>query len=547
MPNPLCTLLFSSLFILSFVPPPLSAHSPPQPPSSACRSTLYPKLCLSILSAFQHSPASSDNYSKFSVKQSLKHARRLSDSILHFLANNTKQKSLMSYAEISALNDCHHLQELNVDYLETITGELKTAENMSDVLVGRVQSLLSAVVTNQQTCYDGLADAGSGIARALAAPLGDAAAMYSASLGLVTHALGSGRRRRKGGGGVSGRRGAMELDWARLPTSVLIEILHASEESPKGRRLLGELDMDGGIHVNDTVTVSPYGGGNFTTINEAIAFAPNNSAIEDGYFIIYAMQGYYEEYVVVPRNKKNIMLIGDGINSTVITGNRSVIDGWTTFNSATFVVSGERFVAIDITFKNTAGPEKHQAVAVRNNADLSTFYRCSFEGYQDTLYIHSLRQFYRECNIYGTVDFIFGNAAAVFQNCNLFARKPMPNQKVAFTAQGRTDPNQNTGISIHNCTIEAAPDLAMDLYSSSLSTNYLGRPWKEYSRTVYMQSYIGSFINPVGWLEWNGTKGLDTLYYGEYENYGPGANTSMRVQWPGYSVMNASEAFNFSV
>ncbi|KAL0380084.1 UNVERIFIED_CONTAM: putative pectinesterase/pectinesterase inhibitor 25 [Sesamum angustifolium] len=302
--------------------------------------------------------------------------------------------------------------------------------------------------------------------------------------------------------------------------------------------------MDGGIHVNDTVTVSPYGGGNFTTINDAIAFAPNNS---DGYFIIYAMQGYYEEYVVVPRNKKNIMLIGDGINSTVITGNRSVIDGWTTFNSATFVVSGERFVAIDIAFKNTAGPEKHQAVAVRNNADLSTFYRCSFEGYQDTLYAHSLRQFYRECDIYGTVDFIFGNAAAVFQNCNLFARKPMPNQKVAFTAQGRTDPNQNTGISIHNCTIEAAPDLTMDLNSSNLSTNYLGRPWKEYSRTVYMESYIGSLINPVGWLEWNGTKGLDTLYYGEYENYGPGANTSMRVQWPGYSLMNASDAFNFTV
>ncbi|KAK4414259.1 putative pectinesterase/pectinesterase inhibitor 47 [Sesamum alatum] len=547
MPNPLRTLFFLSLFILSLAPPPLSAQPPPQPPSSPCKSTLYPKLCRSLLSAFQHSPASSDNYSKFSVKQSLKHARRLSDSILHFLANNTKGKSLMSYAEISALNDCHHLQELNADYLELISGELKTAENMSDVLVGRVQSLLSAVVTNQQTCYDGLADAGSGIATALAAPLGDAAAMYSASLGLVTHALGSGRRRRRGGGGMSGRRGAMELDWARLPTSVLFEILHESEESPKGRRLLGELDTDGGIRVNDTVTVSPYGGANFTSINDAIAFAPNNSAVEDGYFIIYAMQGYYEEYVVVPRHKKNIMLIGDGINSTVITGNRSVIDGWTTFNSATFVVSGERFVAMDITFQNTAGPEKHQAVAVRNNADLSTFYRCSFQGYQDTLYVHSLRQFYRECDIYGTVDFIFGNAAAVFQNCNLFARKPMANQKVAFTAQGRTDPNQNTGISIHNCTIEAAPDLAMDLNSSNLSMNYLGRPWKDYSRTVYMQSYIGSFINPVGWLEWNGTKGLDTLYYGEYENYGPGANTSMRVQWGGYSLMNVSEAFNFTV
>lgn len=84
----------------------------------------------------------------------------------------------------------------------------------------------------------------------------------------------------------------------------------------------------------------------------------------------------------------------------------------------------------------------------------------------------------------------------------------------------------------------------MDL-NSTLS--YLGRPWKQYSRTVYMQSYIGSLINPVGWLEWNGTVGLDTLYYGEFQNYGPGANVSDRVQWPGYTVMNASQAVNFTV
>lgn len=121
----------------------------------------------------------------------------------------------------------------------------------------------------------------------------------------------------------------------------------------------------------------------------------------------------------------------------------TTIDPIRTFDAA---VSGDRFIAVDVTFRNTAGPEKHQAVALRSNADLSTFYRCSFEGYQDTLYVHSLRQFYRECEIYGTVDFIFGNAAAVFQSCNLYARKPMAAQKNAFTAQGRTDPNQNTGI-----------------------------------------------------------------------------------------------------
>jgi len=207
-------------------------------------------------------------------------------------------------------------------------------------------------------------------------------------------------------------------------------------------------------------------------------------------------------------------------------------------------VSGERFIAVDVTFRNTAGPEKHQAVAVRNNADLSTFYRCSFEGYQDTLYVHSLRQFYRECEIYGTVDFIFGNAAVVFQNSKIYARKPLPTQKNAVTAQGRNDPNQNTGISIQNCTIDAAPDLAMDLNSTA---SYLGRPWKVYSRTVYLQSYIGNVIQPAGWLEWNGTVGLDTLFYGEFNNYGPGSNTSSRVQWPGYFLLNATQAWNFTV
>uniref|UniRef100_A0A7N2LHV2 Pectinesterase n=1 Tax=Quercus lobata TaxID=97700 RepID=A0A7N2LHV2_QUELO len=317
-----------------------------------------------------------------------------------------------------------------------------------------------------------------------------------------------------------------------------------SVHCPNKERTLSELKGNNGILVIDKVTVTRNGTGNFTSITEAIAFAPNNSMPEDGLFVIYAREGYYEEYIVVPKNKRNILLIGDGINKTVITGNHSVIDGWTTFNSSTFAVSGDRFIAVDITFRNTAGPTKHQAVAVRNNADLSTFYRCSFEGYQDTLYVHSLRQFYKECDIYGTVDFIFGNAAAVFQSCNIYSRKPLVNQKNAVTAQGRTDPNQNTGISIHNCTIEAAPDLAMDL---NFTSTYLGRPWKEYSRTVYMQSYIGSVIDPVGWLEWNGTFGLDTLYYGEFKNYGPGANTSMRVHWPGYSLMNATQALNFTV
>jgi len=184
-------------------------------------------------------------------------------------------------------------------------------------------------------------------------------------------------------------------------------------------------------------------------------------------------------------------------------------------------------------------------VALRSGADFSAFFRCSFVGYQDTLYVHSLRQFYRECDIYGTVDFIFGNAAVVFQNCNLYARKPNENQKNLFTAQGREDPNQNTGISILNCKIAAASDL---IPVKSSFKSYLGRPWKTYSRTVYLKSYMEDLIDPAGWLEWNDTFALDTLYYGEYMNRGPGSNTSARVTWPGYRVINSStEASQFTV
>ncbi|KAI5342847.1 hypothetical protein L3X38_010723 [Prunus dulcis] len=540
-------LLLSLLYNFSLLLPTSASSS--SSASSACKSTLYPKLCRSILSTIRSSPSDPYNYGKFSIKQCLKQARKTSKAIDHFL-HKTKNKSvLVNHSERNALEDCFEFSELNVEFLEAISTELKSAESLNEALVDKVQTLLSGIVTNQQTCYDGLVASKSTILgndTSLATAFSNATQLYSVSLGLVTHALARNLKKHKKNKGSD--HGGIKAHKIREPLETFIKALRKnpvkkSTASQRGERILEQMESSG-ILVNDTVIVGSYGTDNFTSIGEAIAFAPNNSKVEDGYFVIYIREGYYEEYLLVPKHKTNVMLLGDGINKTVITGNHSFVDGWTTFNSSTFAVSAERFIAIDITFRNTAGPQKHQAVAVRNNADLSTFYRCSFEGYQDTLYVHSLRQFYKECDIYGTVDFIFGDATAVFQSCNLYARKPMANQKNAFTAQGRSDPNQNTGISIHNCTIEAAPDLALDLNST---LNYLGRPWKLYSRTVIMQSYIGPLISSVGWLEWNGTVGLDTLYYGEFQNHGPGANTSKRVQWPGYNLMNASQAVNFTV
>jgi pectinesterase len=205
-------------------------------------------------------------------------------------------------------------------------------------------------------------------------------------------------------------------------------------------------------------------------------------------------------------------------------------------------VSGAGFIARDLTFRNTAGPAAHQAVALRVDSDRSAFFRVAVEGHQDTLYAHSLRQLYRDCRIAGTVDFVFGNGIVVVQR-SLVATLPLaPGQTGSVTAQGRKDPNQNTGFSFHGCVVEGK------------YPTYLGRPWKPFSRVVVMESYLGPGIQARGWLEWaaagsgDHSPGLATLFYGEYRNYGPGAGVAGRVKWPGYHViMDAAVASRFTV
>ncbi|KAG5113415.1 hypothetical protein JHK82_036684 [Glycine max] len=221
----------------------------------------------------------------------------------------------------------------------------------------------------------------------------------------------------------------------------------------------------------------------------------------------------------------------------VVTGN---IFNLLLFFGCNLAVFGKNFIARDMGFRNTAGPQKHQAVALMTSADQAVYYRCQIDAFQDSLYAHSNRQFYRECNIYGTVDFIFGNSAVVLQNCNIFPRVPMQGQQNTITAQGKTDPNMNTGISIQSCNIAPFGDL------SSVKT-YLGRPWKNYSTTVFMQSTLGSFIHPNGWLPWVGDSAPDTIFYAEFQNVGPGSSTKNRVKWKGLKTITKKQASMFTV
>ncbi|XP_057807370.1 pectinesterase-like [Salvia miltiorrhiza] len=296
---------------------------------------------------------------------------------------------------------------------------------------------------------------------------------------------------------------------------------------------------------NVDYVVAQDGSGNYRTINEAVAAIARSGRNRPERVVVHVKSGVYKEKVEIGRELSNIMFVGDGIDKTIVTGNRNVQDGSTTFNSATFGVSGDGFWARDMTFENTAGPGKHQAVALRVASDRAVFYRCSFKGYQDTLFALSLRHFYRGCHVYGTVDFIFGDAAAVLQDCDVFVRRPMDHQSNMITAQGRSDPNQNTGISVVGCRVRPAPELRG---LEGRFRSFLGRPWKRYSRTVFMKTNLDGLIDRRGWNEWSGGFALGTLYYAEFMNTGSGATTAGRVRWPGFHVLSdAHEAEHFGV
>lgn len=286
----------------------------------------------------------------------------------------------------------------------------------------------------------------------------------------------------------------------------------------------------------DATVCKGGGGGCHATVQEAVDAAPEN--LEGGKrYVIRIKEGVYDEIVRVPFNKKNLVFLGDGMGKTVITGSLNAgTPGVTTYNTATVGVLGDGFMASGITFQNTAGPDAHQAVAFRSDSDFSYIENCEFLGNQDTIYVHSLRQLYKSCRIEGNVDFIFGNAAAVFQDCTILVRprqlKPEKGETNSVSAHGRTDPAQATGFSFLGCLINGTEDY-MKLYYSrpTRHKNYLGRPWKMYSRTVYINCTLEALISLDGWLPWSGDFALSTLYYGEYGNSGPGADLSKRVRW----------------
>ncbi|GMJ12247.1 hypothetical protein like AT3G05610 [Hibiscus trionum] len=288
------------------------------------------------------------------------------------------------------------------------------------------------------------------------------------------------------------------------------------------------------------VVVAKDGSGKYNNINQALKEVPNKNTSP---FVIHIKAGVYKENVLVDKYMSNVVFIGDGPTQTIVTGSLNVADGTATFKSATVAVIGKNFTAKDMGFQNTAGAIKGQAVALKVQGDQSIFHNCQMDGYQDTLYAHSHRQFYRDCTVSGTVDYIFGDSATVLQNCKLIIRKPLNNQQCMVTAQGRTDRRTPTGFVLQNCVISGAQDY---LPVKAISKTYLGRPWKQFSRTIIMQSQLDDIIAPEGWSPWNGNFALDTLWYAEFNNRGPGADQTNRVKWRGIQKITAAQAQQFT-
>ncbi|CAI5467601.1 unnamed protein product [Closterium sp. Yama58-4] len=273
---------------------------------------------------------------------------------------------------------------------------------------------------------------------------------------------------------------------------------------------LRQLQADKGLKANAVVKGK---------IQSAIDAAPGGSQ-----YVIYIPAGTYREQVVI--DTPDIILIGAGAGATVITYDESYGSGSSTFDSATVGVNSDRFVAFGIKFVNTAGPENHQAVAFRATGDQSAAIDCAFEGSQDTLYVDAGRQFYSNCYIGGTQDFIFGDAAAVIEKAKIQLH---PSKSfITLTASGRAK-DTPTGIVIRDSVVSA---------DKGAAKAYLGRPWKKCAFTVLVNVVLPAVIQPDGWLSWNEGS---CMFLAEAGSKGPGAKGS-RADWvdPGIISNGAS-------
>lgn len=281
-------------------------------------------------------------------------------------------------------------------------------------------------------------------------------------------------------------------------------------------------------------TVDKDGSGDFTTLQAAFDKIPKNNKKQ---VIINIRAGVYKEKLHLDSTKDHVLLISNDKFNTILTyddhaGKKNAAgETINTQTSWSFLINANNFHAVNITFQNSAGFTAGQAVAVEVRGDRAMFENCRFLGNQDVLFTNSdkSRQYYKECYIEGSTDFIFGSATAWFERCHIHSKK---NSHITAAST----PQQNRfGYVFKECIFTA--DTAFTKVS-------LGRPWRPYASVTYLRCYLDRHILPQGWDNWKNPANEKTARYAEYKNYGPGANVSQRFAWARQLTDNEAREFN---
>lgn len=281
--------------------------------------------------------------------------------------------------------------------------------------------------------------------------------------------------------------------------------------------------------------VAKDGSGDFQTVQEAINAVPDFRKNET---IIFIKNGAYKEKLILSDTKTNVHFRGESVEGVILTyddyASKHNIFGeeMGTTGSASFFIHGEGFTADNITFENSAG-QVGQAVAVRVAADKVRFFNCRFLGNQDTLYTWGYgaasRQYYKNCYIEGTVDFIFGASTAVFDQCKIFGKNG------GYYTAASTPEDAEYGYVFLDCELDG---------NAPKASFYLGRPWRPYAQTVFIRCEMSEVVRPVGWHNWGKEENEKTVFYAEYKSEGPGAQDSVRAPWSKQLSSYEAEKYN---
>ena len=280
-----------------------------------------------------------------------------------------------------------------------------------------------------------------------------------------------------------------------------------------------------------TVEVAQDGSAKFTTVQEAIMSVPIGTPTNP--VIIHIKPGTYHELIYVQREKRFFRLVGDDADKTIITyglyANMTNLDGKPigTFRTPTAIIDAEVFVAENITFENSAGP-KGQALAIRVDGDRAAFRNCRFLGWQDTIFINRGRDYFENCYVEGATDFIFGGATAWFQDCHIHCAGN------GYITAASTPYDVRYGYVFDHCALTGATNVQ----------SYLGRPWRVYASTIYLNTEISDAIKPTGWDAWGKADPAKTRY-AEFNSTGAGANPAARPKWT--RQLTAPEAAKITV